>query len=200
MAGQIKANQLQLGDSATATQNFVWQTNVDGTAKLARGNIGATSQDILTVGAGGVVKTPQNLVAFSVYLGTANQSLTTGVAAKVAFNAKEFDTTTAFDATTNYRFNPQVAGYYQVNASLRLTATSESDGFCSVYKNGSPYKDGSRALPVGSTYMDASLSCLVFLNGSTDYLELYTTAVGTSPVVTFGLTTTYFQAHLLGAT
>jgi len=55
MAGQIKVNQLQLGDSLTATQNFVWQTNVDGTAKLARGNVGATTQDILTVDAAGAV-------------------------------------------------------------------------------------------------------------------------------------------------
>jgi len=55
MAGQIKVNQLQLGDSLTATQNFVWQTNVDGTAKLARGNVGDTTQDILMVDAAGYV-------------------------------------------------------------------------------------------------------------------------------------------------
>jgi hypothetical protein len=61
MAGQIKVNQVQLGDSATATQNFVWQTNVDGTAKLARGNVGATSQDILTVDASGKVTLTQGL-------------------------------------------------------------------------------------------------------------------------------------------
>ena len=60
MAGQVKVNQVQLGDSATATQNFVLQTNVDGTAKLARGNVGATTQDILTVDAAGRVAFPQN--------------------------------------------------------------------------------------------------------------------------------------------
>lgn len=58
MAGTIKANTIQLGDSATATQNFVLQTNVDGTAKLARGNQGATTQDILTVDANGLVAAP----------------------------------------------------------------------------------------------------------------------------------------------
>lgn len=55
MAGTIKTNNLQLGDSSTATQNFTLQTNVDGTAKLARGNAGATTQDILTVDSGGRV-------------------------------------------------------------------------------------------------------------------------------------------------
>lgn len=55
MAGTLKINAVQLGDSLTATQNFVLQTNVDGTAKLARGNVGATTQDILTVDATGAV-------------------------------------------------------------------------------------------------------------------------------------------------
>jgi hypothetical protein len=59
MAGKNVVNQLQLGDSVTATQNFVLQTNVDGTAKLARGNAGAVTQDILTVGADGKVVFPQ---------------------------------------------------------------------------------------------------------------------------------------------
>ncbi len=58
MAGNLKTNSIQLGDSATASQNFVLQTNVDGTAKLARGNLGATTQDILTVDAAGKVVTP----------------------------------------------------------------------------------------------------------------------------------------------
>jgi len=69
MAGQVKVNQIQLGDSSTATQNFVWQTNVDGTCKLARGNVGATTQDILTVDAAGLVTMSQGSGRF--VLGTA---------------------------------------------------------------------------------------------------------------------------------
>ena len=58
MAGTIKANAVQLGDSATATNNFVLQTNTDGSAKLARGNLGATTQDIISVDAAGKTVTP----------------------------------------------------------------------------------------------------------------------------------------------
>ena len=56
MSGLLKSN-LQLGDSATATQNFVLTVPAapDGTLKLARGNAGATTQDILTVDASGNV-------------------------------------------------------------------------------------------------------------------------------------------------
>lgn len=61
MAGTIKSNVVQLGDSATATQNFVLQTNVNGTATLARGNVGATTQDILTVDSSGKPQFPQLL-------------------------------------------------------------------------------------------------------------------------------------------
>jgi hypothetical protein len=55
MSGTIKINNLQLGDSATATNNFVLRTNVDGSATLARGNVGTTTQDILTVASTGLV-------------------------------------------------------------------------------------------------------------------------------------------------
>lgn len=53
----IKAIKAQLGLSSTATQNFTLTAEAqDGTMKLARGNAGATSQDILTVDANGNLK------------------------------------------------------------------------------------------------------------------------------------------------
>jgi hypothetical protein len=55
MAGTLKAN-IQIGDSSTATQNFsLSAAQADGTLRLARGNIGATTQDIITVDAAGNV-------------------------------------------------------------------------------------------------------------------------------------------------
>jgi len=53
MAGKVVVNVAQLGDSSTATQNFSLQSNVDGTMKLARGNYGATTADILNIDASG---------------------------------------------------------------------------------------------------------------------------------------------------
>lgn len=59
MAGTIKT-QVQLGDSATATQNFTLTSEAaNGTMKLARGNKGATTQDILTVDSAGRPGFPQ---------------------------------------------------------------------------------------------------------------------------------------------
>lgn len=62
----IKANSAQIGQSNTATQNFTLTTGLDGTAKLARGNAGATTQDILNVDANGnVLVDGNNLNLFS---------------------------------------------------------------------------------------------------------------------------------------
>jgi hypothetical protein len=67
MAGLLKSN-VQLGDSATASQNFTLTVPAtpDGSMKLARGNAGATTQDILTVDASGnVLVDGNNLNLFS---------------------------------------------------------------------------------------------------------------------------------------
>lgn len=55
----LKSNSVQIGQSATATQNFTLSvpSSPDGTIKLARGNSGATTADILTVDASGNVTT-----------------------------------------------------------------------------------------------------------------------------------------------
>jgi hypothetical protein len=59
----IKANAVQVGQSNTATQNFTLAvpSSPDGTIKLARGNAGATTQDVLNVSNAGVVSFPQGL-------------------------------------------------------------------------------------------------------------------------------------------
>lgn len=55
MAGQITASVVQLGDSGTATQNFVVRVPAvpDGTMRIARGNAGSESADIMTVSSAG---------------------------------------------------------------------------------------------------------------------------------------------------
>jgi len=59
----IKANAVQVGQSPTATQNFTLAvpSSPNGTIKLARGNAGATTQDVISVSNSGVVSFPQGL-------------------------------------------------------------------------------------------------------------------------------------------
>ena len=58
----IKIIRQQLGLSDTPANNFTLDASADnGTMKLARGNAGATTQDIMTVDAAGKVAFPQNV-------------------------------------------------------------------------------------------------------------------------------------------
>lgn len=68
----LKMIRAQLGMSATATDNFTLDASAaNGSMKLARGNAGATTQDIVTVDSTGKVDFPAGMAAF---LG-ANQSV-----------------------------------------------------------------------------------------------------------------------------
>jgi len=59
-------DKLQIGVSGTATNNFTLTAEaVNGTMKLARGNAGATTQDVITVDATGKVAFPQGLTISS---------------------------------------------------------------------------------------------------------------------------------------
>jgi hypothetical protein len=53
----LKANSVQIGQSTTGTNNFTLSvpSSPDGTIKLARGNSGATTADVLTVNASGAI-------------------------------------------------------------------------------------------------------------------------------------------------
>ena len=169
----IKSNSIQIGQSTTATQNFTLSvpSSPDGTIKLARGNSGATTNDVFSVNATGsliVSKQP----AFSAY-SSSNQTLTSATYTKLQINTELFDTDSCYDNSTNYRFTPNVAGYYQVNLCARMYGqTSPATYVWSIYKNGSNYV----YLNVNtnlSTYDARSISSLIYMNGSTDYIEFY---------------------------
>lgn len=51
----LKTNKVQVGQSGTASQNFVLRNNNDGTFRISRGNAGAETGDVLTINADGTV-------------------------------------------------------------------------------------------------------------------------------------------------
>ena len=104
---------------------------------------------------------------------SANQTIASSTLTKIQFNTKQFDTNTNFDATTNYRFTPTVAGYYQISAGIQYAGTSSVTAFtqCQFYKNGSSLSQG--ALITAIQYAIPITSMLVYFNGSTDYIEVY---------------------------
>ena len=111
--------------------------------------------------------------AFSAYAGSAQTGLSSNTYVKVSLNTENFDTNNNFDSTTNYRFTPTVAGYYQFNGALRATGTSITLITCSLYKNGSEYVRGNQISGTLSGGNIAVVSSVIYCNGSTDYIELY---------------------------
>ncbi len=136
--------------------------------------------------------------AFSAYQ-NATTTINNSTATKIALQVEEFDTASAFDSTTNYRFQPQVAGYYQVTGCINFAPNSSGFRFVSIYKNGSNAKNGNN-VPGGSVnYLTINVSALIYLNGSTDYVELYGTQNSGTSLATSGNADVYFQAFLARA-
>lgn len=136
--------------------------------------------------------------AFSAYL-NATQTVSNGVATKMALNAETFDTDNCFDTTT-YRFQPTLAGYYFFTGRLSgAAATSGTIMTAQIYKNGVSVKQGQPYIPPsGSSSMTVTISGLVYLNGTTDYVELYGTNSG-SGTNTFsaGATVSFFDGYFV---
>ena len=131
--------------------------------------------------------------AFGAYQSTL-QSLSAGTYTKISFQTEEFDTDNCFDSTTNYRFTPTVAGYYQLNATMSLSGAS-SEGYILIRKNGSNIKAGN---DVGSSAYGVTVSTIVSLNGTSDYVEVWGYS-GTALNTSASQTGTYFNGCLLRA-
>ena len=138
--------------------------------------------------------------AFSAYTSANQTGISNSTWTKVTLNAKEFDTNNNFDSTTNYRFTPTVAGYYEINATISFNATVTNPTFCRVgiYKNGSLYK---AAYIAGSTLdrIITGTSTLIYFNGSTDYVELYGFVLGSNGGLFDGGTPYPVYTHMSGS-
>lgn len=123
---------------------------------------------------------------------SAAQSIPNNVTTVVAFDAEYEDWLGAGVAgaahdlvTNNSRIKPGVAGKYRVTANLNTTGGSAT-GMAATYinRNGTTIVGQSEAPPTGSLY--SSVSSDVYLNGTTDYVEMavFQNSGGTRALVT----------------
>ena len=129
--------------------------------------------------------------AFSAYK-TSNQSFSSNTWTKVTLPFEDYDTNNNFDSTTNYRFTPTVAGYYQINCNGYLSSGG-SDNYLQLYKNGTSF---GYYININASINNITLafSNLFYMNGSSDYLELFVYSNAASPVVSSS--GTHFQGFL----
>jgi hypothetical protein len=132
-----------------------------------------------------------NMPAFNAFP-SSNQSVTTNTFTLINFQTKTgvgFDTAGAFNNTGStvtlngisvpaYAFAPPVAGYYQISVSLAPNTTITRE-ILNLYKNGASAYYGSDITATNISGMNCSW--LVYLNGTSDYIQLYGYATGSSP-------------------
>jgi hypothetical protein len=190
-----------------------WATPSDQTPLTTKGDVFtfSTVDARLGVGANGTVLTADSTEAtglkwvapsgssgpaFRAFRNTSTQSVTGDTWTKVQLNGETFDTASCFDSTTNFRFTPNVAGYYNLTGKLNGEA-QESIGiyvWSAIYKNGAEASLGTK----GSAPQDEGTSIvsdLIYLNGTTDYVELYGYIRAGTPSEYFynGTAKTYFE-------
>ena len=132
------------------------------------GYLSTVTSDVQTQLNSKVAKT--DLVVFSAYPSAAT-SLTATTYVKVTLGNEVFDTASTFD-TTNSKFLPTTAGYYQINFGVS-GATNTLRLFATLYKNGTAYSRGNDVETGAGAVWVSIGSTILYMNGSTDYLELY---------------------------
>ena len=177
-------------------------TGVSGTLPIANGgtNLAAigSSKEILGVNAAGNALEYAGPYLFSYYK-SVSQTLTNSTVAKITFETSEYDTTGCFASS---RFTPNIAGYYKIDFTFAPSGGAGQQGlFAYLRKNGVDYKTIQYYFASTTIIDDFSTvgAAIVYLNGTTDYIELFGQRTGSTGIVSFGISpmVTFISGFLL---
>ena len=196
-------------DDSNAIQNaivdakgdLIAATGADTPARLAVGTNGQTLIADSTTATGlkwGTAAAGDTGPSFSAYRSGSTQSIPASTYTKAAFNTEDWDTNSAYDNAVNYRFTPLVAGYYSVAVNGVVNYSTADTLHANLYKNGSAYKyvaSTNKANGGGDSIFGGA--CMVYLNGSTDYIELYFYSNNTTTAIPVGSSNAQFSAALV---
>jgi hypothetical protein len=167
-----------------ASNNPAWAqvalaTGVSGTLPVANGGTAVTA-----------------IPKFSVNKGGTNQTgVVTATYTKLTWSTEVFDTNANFASD---KFTPTIAGKYIITAGIFVTVGAANAALEAVlYKNGvALFENVTHFTGAGGTSITPCW--IVDMNGSTDYLELYTYQdTGSNKIVAGDITLTYFMGSLL---
>jgi glutamine cyclotransferase len=192
ISGSLTANTIVTNDISSADSTAVQindAVNVSGTLTantFVTNNISSSESSAIqindSVNVGGTLtaasiaidgKQAVNGPAFSAYANSSTQTITNGSQQKVLFQTEEFDTNSNFASST---FTPTVAGYYQLNAEVRLDgASGTGEMMIVIWKNGAEYKRGTnqQGTQIAANFWAMQVSSVVYANGTGDYFEIY---------------------------
>jgi len=168
-----------------------------------------SNQTITIPDATGTMMVSGNMPTFSAYAGS-TLSTTNGTVTNMPCDTEIFDTNGCYNntgstvtlngiSTPAYGFAPNVAGYYQITAGVSYqTSGNASSLYGMIYKNGSVSVRGN-TVPASSssTFPWATVSDLVYCNGTSDYIQFYATQQIGTINVNNGASGTYFKAAMV---
>jgi hypothetical protein len=134
----------------------------------------------LVAGIGGT-----NTPAFHARMSTA-QTISSNTLTKVNFNTEEFDTNSAYDSTTNYRFtvpsgkNGKYFIYSTIHGFMSDVPSALQAVYVAVYKNGSQISYNGTDPRNNNGYHFSAYSHITLSLVATDYIEIYAYIIGTS--------------------
>ena len=134
--------------------------------------------------------------AFRATLSADQTGIVSATFTRVNLNTKEFDTDTCYDNTTNYRFTPNVPGYYMFSWLILASCTSLTAISAQIRKNGANVGD-SVFIPVSSPAQRTVGTRLIYMNGTTDYVELWGYLTGTGLKFVASAADTSFSGHFV---
>lgn len=140
----VATNNIQLGTSGTPTNNFVITAEAaNGTMKIARGNAGATTQDILSVASNGDVTFAATVLGVGLGVGQTWQGVGGSRVAGTTY--------------TNTTGKPIVVSVYQsgggTNANLSLTVGGVLVAYAGNGSSQQTYQTVTAIVPNGATYV-----------------------------------------------
>ena len=153
MSSEVKANKISPATGTAVALGDSGDTfTVPSGATLANaGTLNIPSGGNLTIASGGTITNSgtatgfgsDNTPAFQAYLGS-DQAISHDSTVKVTFDTEDFDTDSAYDNTTNYRFTVPAGegGKYFCYATMQVEGPAQGTynfGYGDIYKNGSIY-------------------------------------------------------------
>ena len=118
---------------------------------------------------------------------------------KILYQVERFDTNGAYDNSTS-RFQPAVAGYYQVTAGYGVTRDALFSVQTFFFLNGTAYVAGGMCSGQTNGYARTQATALIYMNGTSDYLEVYgVQGSGQTWNSTASSVNDYFQAAMVRA-
>lgn len=112
--------------------------------------------------------------AFRLYQSAA-QSIANATNSVLTFDTEDLDTDNGHSLVTNTsRYTAAVAGWYFVSGTVQYTSNTTGNRLVWIAKNGTTINQVGRPTSSTSNTMGIQVSTLVYMNGSTDYIEVGT--------------------------